>query len=118
MHMSNSEFVSEAIKPDRLSFDAAAMAAGVPGLPTGFTWRDRHFEIAAILSSWKESEGCSHGSGERYLRKHFWQVKTRSGETLTVYAVRRVKRGEDPKQRWWLYTIEPADSPATMGATA
>lgn len=104
--MPHNEFISEPITPDARTFDAAAMATGVPGLPTGFTWRDRHFQIDAIISSWKESESCTHGSGERYLRKHFWKVRVMTGETMTLYALRKVKRGENPKQRWWLYTIE------------
>ena len=116
--MSGPEFVSEPLTPDPLSFDLAAMAIGLPGLPSGFTWRGRHFDVATVLSTWKESEGCTHGGGERYLRKHFWKVRATSGETLTIYAVRKVKRGESAKQRWWLYTIEEANALGATGTTA
>jgi len=110
--MPQEEFISEPITPDALTFDTAAMAAGVPGIPSGFTWRDRHFQIDAVISNWNESEGCTHGSGERYLRKHFWKIRAATGETMTLYAVRKVKRGERPKQRWWLYTMA---SPEVLG---
>ena len=116
--MPSAEFISEPLKPDRLTFDAAAMATGVPGLPTGFQWRDQHFEIATVESSWKECEPCTHGSAERYLRKHFWKLRTKSGEVLTVYALRKVKRGENPKARWWLYTIGQPASAATRDQSA
>jgi len=100
------ELVSEVIQPDHGSFDTAAMARGQPGLPTGFTWRNRHYAIRELLESWKQSEPCDHHSGERYYRKHFFRVLTDTGEVMTLYALRHVKRGQDPKSRWWLYAVE------------
>lgn len=100
------EFISEPIEPDTGTFDAAAMASGQPGLPSGFTWRDRHYAVVEILSEWKASEAEFHTRGEKYYRKHFWRIRVDSGERMTIYAVRKVKAGEDPKRRWWLYTIE------------
>lgn len=105
------DFVSERIAPDAGTFDAAAMAKGQPGLPSGFTWRDRHYEVRALLEDWKQSEAYDHTrGGDRYYRKHFYRVRVDTGEIMTLYAVRHVKRGESPRNRWWLYTIEP---PAT-----
>jgi hypothetical protein len=100
------EFVSEQIKPDPGTGDAAAMARGQPGLPSGFTWRDRHFAVRELLESWKQSEPCDHHSGERYYRKHYFRIRTDGGEIMTLYALRHVKRGENPRSRWWLHTIE------------
>ncbi|MEE8170741.1 MAG: DUF6504 family protein [Phycisphaerae bacterium] len=101
------ELISEPIVPDARTFDATAMARGEPGLPTGFTWRDRHYEIAELTRSWKASEAEGHKrGGERYYRKHFFRVRCRSGEIMTLYALRHMKRGENPRRRWWLYTIE------------
>lgn len=104
------EFVSEPICPDAGTFDAAAMATGTPGLPTGFSWRDRHFQIGEVLSAWKASESFNHAGGERYLRKHFWKVRLNTGEIATVYALRKVKAGENTKRRWWLYTLEQPEN--------
>jgi hypothetical protein len=104
------ELVSELIKPDRATGDAAAMARGQPGLPAGFTWRGRHYAVGGVLESWKQSEPCDHHSGERYYRKHFYRIRMDSGEVWTVYALRHMKRGENPRHRWWLYAIEaPGD---------
>lgn len=99
--------MSESIKPDAGTFDASAMAGGQPGLPTGFTWRDHHYRIAEVLEDWKVSEREFHRRGEAYYRKHFWRVRVDSGETMTLYAVRHVKLGENPRKRWWLHTIAP-----------
>lgn len=111
----DAELISEAITPDPGTFDAAAMARGEPGLPTGFTWRGRHYAITERLASWKHSEAEDHARGERYYRKHYYRVRTDGGEVMTLYAVRHVKAGQNPRKRWWLYTIErpPGDSQTT-----
>ncbi len=101
--MSNDlEFISEPIQPDPASFDTAAMAKGQAGLPAGFTWRDQHYKIVEVLEEWKDSEREYHRRGEAYYRKHFWRIRVDDGDEMTIYALRRVKRGESPKKRWWL----------------
>jgi uncharacterized protein DUF6504 len=102
------EFISEPIEPDAGTFDAGAMAAGKPGLPSGFTWRGEHYSIAEVLAEWKVSESEFHRRGERYYRKHCWRVRVDRGEIMTLYAVRQVKSGENPRNRWWIYTREKA----------
>lgn len=100
-------FISESITPDPGSADTAAMARGLAGLPTGFTWRGQHYRIECILKQWKCSEAEGHRpGGERYYRKHYFQVRVDSGQTMTLYVVRRTKAGEPPKRRWWLFTID------------
>lgn len=101
-------FISEAIVPDAGTFDASAMAGGQPGLPTGFVWRERHYHIAEVLEEWKASEREYHRRGEAYYRKHYWRVRVDTGEVMTLYAVRHVKVGENPRKRWWLRSIESA----------
>jgi len=101
------EFVSEPIDPDAGTFDAAAMARGEPGLPGGFTWRERHYTIVAVLADWKESEAEGHRRGaELYYRKRHFRVRVDTGEVMSIYAVRHVKRGESAKRRWWLKSVE------------
>jgi hypothetical protein len=101
------EFVSEPITPDTGTFQAEVMARGQPGLPTGFTWRGTHYGIRELLEDWKFSEAWNHApGGERYYHKHYFRVRTDTGETMTLYAVRNVKRGENPRKRWWLYAID------------
>lgn len=104
---SNEELISEAITPDPATADASAMSRGEPGMPTGFTWRDRHYAIVAVLAEWKASEAWNHSPhGQRYYRKHFYRVRTDSGEVMTLYGLRHTKPGESRRKRWWLYTIE------------
>lgn len=101
------EFVSESIVPDAGTFDASAMARGQPGLPAGFTWRGRHYTILRLLEAWKQSEPMGHRpGGERYYRKHFFRIRTDTAETMTLYCVRHMKPGENPRRRWWLYSID------------
>ena len=95
-------FVSEAISPEAGSFDAAAMARGEPGLPRAFAWRGRRFEVAQVYSTHKTS---TPDRGEMYLRRHWFQVGTVSGERMTLYCERQTKNRSRPKARWWLYSI-------------
>lgn len=108
----NSQFVSEPIQPDAASFDTGRMAAGEPGLPHRFTWRDHAYEVAELLDSWKQTGPCSHGSGERYVRKHFYRIRTTENLEMTLYCDRQ-PRPRQTRRRWWLYKIEtaPGDAP-------
>ncbi len=58
------------------------MARGEPGLPHQFRWRKTNWEVAEILESRKEHGDCTHGSGERYVRKHVYRVRTTDGTVL------------------------------------
>lgn len=98
------KFISEAIKPVASSADLAAMAAGGPGLPREFRWRDQTLEITSVLRTWKETGSCRHGSGERYVRKHWYEVETGEGQIARIYFERQ-SRG-DRFKRWWLYSLE------------
>jgi len=100
------EFISEPITPDVGTFDAASLARGEPGVPTGFTWRGAHYEIVELLDAWKESEAEDHAGGERYYRKRFFKVRVGTNEAMTLYCLRHTKPGQAAKKRWWLYTIE------------
>jgi len=98
-------FIGEPIRPVAGSGDAAAMAQGEPGLPSRFRWRDAEFEVAAVLDRWRETGPCTSGSGERYVRKHWWRLRTVSGEEMEIYCDRQPRRGRNPKARWWLFTV-------------
>lgn len=97
--MANEQFISEPIDPDRGSGSAAAMARGEPGLPSGFTWRGRHYGIEQVLESWKSS---SPGTSNVYLRRHWFSVRTSSGEVMVLYCLRQAKPGQ---KRWCIYSI-------------
>lgn len=99
------QFVSEPLTPIG-GFDADAMARGEPGLPKGFRWRKRMIEIAGVLESWKEHGDCRHGSGERYLRKHVYRLRTVDGLVLKVYFQRSFGKARRIAARWWLQSVE------------
>ncbi len=101
------ELISEAIKPQSSTFNASRMARGEPGLPAGFTWRDEAFDIVELLQAWKESsrEG-SAAQGELYLRRHYYKILMSDDSTWTVYFIRQPLKSGNPKQRWFLYTID------------
>ena len=97
-------FVSEQLTPDP-SFDPLAMSHGEPGLPAKFRWRERDLVVAEVLETSRAYGDCKHGSGERYLRRHCFRIRTADGLVLRVYFQRtfgRARRGA----RWWLHSIE------------
>jgi len=101
------EFVSEPITPHAGTFDASAMGRGVPGLPTGFDWRDLSLQILQLLEAWKHSsrEG-SRAQGELYLRRHYFRLRMSDESVWTVYFVRQTPRSGNQRSRWFLYSIE------------
>jgi len=104
-------FVSESLQPVVATADTSQMAGGGPGLPNRFRWRGRTIEVTKLLRSWRETGKCRHGSGEMYIRKHWFEVVTSERETLKIYFERQ-PRGSRKEPRWWLYTISTRE-PAT-----
>ena len=104
------QFISEALEPVVSTADTARMAGGGPGLPHAFRWRGRTIEIATLLRSWREAGSCRHGSGEMYVRKHWFEVVTADRATMKIYFERQPRTGRR-EPRWWLFSIsEPEGS--------
>ncbi len=101
------QFISAALHPVAGTFDAAHMSTGEPGLPRQFRFRSQTIEIARVLKTWRETGPCHHGSGETYVRKHWFEVLTDSGDTMKIYFERQA-RSRRNKCRWWLFTIDSA----------
>ena len=97
-------FVAQPLKPVAGSMDAGRTAPGAPVLPRQFTWRGGTFTVSALLDSWKDTGPCGHGSGERYVRRHWYHVRTTDGDEMKIYFERRARSGREVKRRWWLYT--------------
>ena len=100
-----SRFISEPITPVSGTADTAAMARGEPGLPEQFTWRGKPLVVTRQLRTWKDTGPCRHGSGESYVRKHWFEVETGDGSTARLYFERQ-QRGRNRMQRWWLHSME------------
>ncbi len=99
------EFVSDPITPEAGSFDTGLMAQGLASLPGAFTWRNRRYAIVECLSHEKRS-GAEGFSGELYLRRQVFTVRLDSGQIAVIYLERHARPGGNPKQRWFLYSIQ------------
>jgi hypothetical protein len=102
-------FVSEAIQPVVATSDTTRMALGEPGLPEEFVWRGETVRIAALLRAWRETGPCDRGSGEAYVRKHWFEIETQAGQRMRLYFERQARGRGQATARWWLYTIEEPD---------
>ena len=101
------QFVSEIIRPVAGTMDTASMAVGKPGLPGRFVWRGEEYAVDVVLERWKETSPCRHGSEERYVRKHWFRVRTTSGAEMRIYFDRQAKDPRRQTARWWLYSVIP-----------
>lgn len=110
-------FVSEALQPIGDSFDTAAMARGEPGLPRKFRWRNRELAVAEVLGTWRDYGDCTHGSGERYLRKHGYRIRTTDGLVLKISFQRSFGRSKTRTARWWLQSVEEAEPPGCVSSS-
>jgi len=99
------QLISESITPITGQVDERRITIGAPLLPTRFIWRGVEYSVAEVLESWKETSPCRHGSGERYVRKHWFRVRTAGNEEMKIYFERQPRSGRQRKQRWWLYTL-------------
>jgi phosphoribosylglycinamide formyltransferase-1 len=106
------QFISEPIQPVEATIDAARMSTGEPGLPRQFRWRSQTIHIARVLKTWRETGPCHHRSGERYVRKHWFEVLTDSGQTMKIYFQRQA-RSRNRTSRWWLFTVDKREERAS-----
>lgn len=109
--MTHERFISKPVQP--LLEEENASIAGEPGeplLPRRFQWNGQTHQIDAVLDRWKTYGACRHGSGEQYLRRHWFRIRTAGGLTMTLYFDRQPPRHGKKRQRWWLYTIQTKNS--------
>jgi hypothetical protein len=102
---SNERFIGQALEPVASTFDTKRMAAGEPGLPREFTWQGERIRVVGVRREWRETGPCRHGSGEQYVRKHWYEVEDDTGRTLKIY-VERHPRGRRKTGRWHLFSME------------
>jgi hypothetical protein len=99
-------FISEPIAPESGSFALAGMARGEPGLPAAFVWRGKQYAVAGVLESSKSTGADRSGGSERYVRKHWYRVRTTTGEVMTLYFTRQPGAGRRrSRQRWTLFSM-------------
>jgi hypothetical protein len=100
-------FIGEGIKPEDVSFSASATAMGKPGLPREFSWKGKKFSVIEVLEEWKEAGDCRHGSGERYVRKHWFRIKTGEDQEMKIYFERQSRSSGG--SRWRLYSVRDSE---------
>ncbi len=93
-------FVGQSIAPAGDAFITPACGSEPP-VPRAFRWNDRTLEVCAVLRSWRTTKA---DRGDAYLKRHWFELETASGERLEVYFDREARRGPP---RWWLYTLTP-----------
>jgi hypothetical protein len=104
----NERFIGQGIVPEDVSFSASPMAMGKPGLPREFSWNGMRFSVMEVLEEWKEAGDCRHGSGERYVRKHWFRVKTGEDQEMKIYFERQGRSSGG--SRWRLYSIRSSEA--------
>ena len=111
-------FIGKVIKPPAGAFLTGPMVTGEPSPPTEFNWQGRTYHLKTIVRRWKEHAPCRNGSGERYLRRHWYRVETREGPVMTLYFDRQPRPGRKPTERWCLYTTATDEQPEGWGHAA
>ncbi len=92
------KFVGQSIAPAGDAFITPA-SGNEPPVPRVFRWNDRTFEVSTVLRSWRTTKT---DRGDVYLKRHWFELETASGEKLEVYFDREARRAAP---RWWLYTV-------------
>jgi hypothetical protein len=97
--------ISESIEPVPGAFPDRDTPAGEPILPGRFVWRAAEFTIAEVLEAWKEYSPGSAAMPDRYLRKHWYRIRTTSGEEMSLYFERKARSKGRARRRWWLFSL-------------
>ena len=97
-------FVSEPVIPVADAFDAKRMSVGEPGLPREFLWRNDTVQITQVLRTWRTTKSCRHGSGEQYVRRHWFEIKTAGHGTMKIY-FDKGSRGGRKEMGWWIFSV-------------
>jgi hypothetical protein len=109
--MPGEEFIDEPLTPAPMTADVAMMARGEPGVPGRFVWRGREYRLVGVVEKWRTHGPCRHGSGEIYLRRHWYRIEACAQDEpsrpriMTIYCDRQPKDRRHPKSRWWIFTI-------------
>jgi len=100
----NDRFVGEEIRPVAEALEASGAAPGEPAFPRAFTWQGETVRTVEVLRRWKSTGPCRHGSGERYVRRHWYEIRTEDNRRMTIYFDRQAQ-GRSLRKRWWLFTV-------------
>src|SRR5512146_2545970 len=77
---------------------------GEPVLPSRFRFRETEFRVDAVLEGWKSYSPRAANTRGRYVRRHWYRIRTDSGRVLTIYFVRTTQTGSRKEKGWWVYS--------------
>jgi len=104
------KLVSESIRPVTETMDTNRMAMGLPGLPGVFVWHGETIKISRVIREWHDTGPCRHGSSDRYIRKHWFEVEDEVGRRLKIYFERNpLPRTKGKRDRWRLFSMTESD---------
>lgn len=113
----NERFVSEPIRPVLDDVSPRPSAIGEPVLAGRFFWREQEHVIAEVLEQWKELSSGSRAMPERYVRKHWYRIRTAGDVEMKIYFERQSRSRGGSKRRWVLFSVvepeEPGISPSS-----
>ena len=108
------KLISAAIKPVADSVDFGDTPVGEPPLPRRFVWRGTEYVVEEILGRRREvGRDATHGSKQTYVRKHWFRVRTTSGNVMNLYFERHARSKAQRTTRWWLYTLIEDEAPTS-----
>jgi len=93
----------ERIEPEVGTWDTAAMSRGEPGFPHVFSWRGTRYEVEALVRTWREVSSGDTPGVDQYVRRHGFEVRTKSGEVIRLIGERDGRRRGG---RWWIRAIQ------------
>jgi hypothetical protein len=97
-------FISEKLTPVPGTFDTSRMSSGEPGLPGEFIWRGKNVTVKKVVNTWRTTSPCRNGSGEMYVRRHWYDIETEEG-LMRIYFDRQ-PRGGRKEMGWFLFSIK------------
>ena len=98
-------WVHEPIQPIIEPESTEARATGEPVLPMRFLWRNREYAVAEVMRRWKGFSPGTSAMPDRYLRKHWFRIRTTEGLEMDLYFERQARSAGSAKTRWWLFTV-------------
>ena len=99
-------FIGEQLRPLLDRAESRQLEPGAPVMPGAFEWRGQEYPVLETLHSWKELSPCKQGAAERYLRTHWYRIKTVGDLEWTLYFLRQAQSGRRVDARWYLYTLD------------
>ena len=117
------QFIGDEILP---IFEKKSLIAKKPIAPSAFVWRDDHYEVIDLISSWSDfsrrgrmAKNMRASSKKKAVRRGSWgvgrfyfRVRTSENKVFDLYYDRAPKDAGDRVGHWYLWReLRPAESP-------